>query len=144
MPLIRQLGFLSGENARRCCLVQRPEIDGYVDIGSQESRVRKSPSRPPPARAHRGDDFCPTHAWAYVRRVSQMVRTTTFLIAALALTAPAVAQSCSGCGCKGGPGYRGADGRCVGWANIGKVCGSPPTTHCEAEGPNAGASEAAE
>lgn len=55
----------------------------------------------------------------------------------------ALAQSCSGCGCRGGPGYRGPDGRCVGWKDIGKTCGSPPTTRCKAEGPNAGAEEAA-
>lgn len=53
------------------------------------------------------------------------------------------AQSCSGCGCRGGPGYRGPDGRCVGWKDIGKTCGSPPTTRCTAEGPNVGADEAA-
>ncbi|KAA2235592.1 hypothetical protein F0L46_19010 [Salinarimonas soli] len=53
-------------------------------------------------------------------------------------------QACSGCGCRGGPGYRGPSGRCVGWADIGRTCGTPPTTRCRAEGPNAGASEAAE
>jgi hypothetical protein len=37
------------------------------------------------------------------------------------------------CGERGGPGYRGPDGHCVGWANIGKICGSPPTTHCTPE-----------
>ena len=48
------------------------------------------------------------------------------------------------CGCRGGPGYRGPDGKCVGWVNIGRVCGSPPTTHCTPEGTNAGADNAAE
>jgi hypothetical protein len=52
-------------------------------------------------------------------------------------------QACSGCGCRGGPGYRGPNGRCVGWSDIGRTCGDPPTTHCSAEGPNAGADEAA-
>lgn len=70
-----------------------------------------------------------------------------FLFTALAVTTALVtaasAQSCSGCGCRGGPGYRGPDGRCVGWADIGKTCGSPPTARCTAEGPNAGAEEAA-
>src|SRR4051794_4019350 len=73
-----------------------------------------------------------------------MIWATTFLIAITVVSAPGMAQSCSGCGCKGGPGYRGPDGKCVGWANIGKVCGSPPTTHCKAEGPSAGADKAAE
>jgi PLD-like domain len=26
--------------------------------------------------------------------------------------------ACTGCGCRGGPGYRGPDGKCVGWQNI--------------------------
>lgn len=43
--------------------------------------------------------------------------------------------ACEGCGCRGGPGFRGPDGKCVGWKNLAKVCGNPPTTHCEAEGP---------
>jgi hypothetical protein len=55
----------------------------------------------------------------------------------------AAAQVCSGCGCKGGPGYRGPNGRCVGWAGIGRTCGSPPTLRCAAEGVNPGADAAA-
>lgn len=37
------------------------------------------------------------------------------------------------CSDRGGPGYRGPDGRCVGWRNLHKVCGSPPSTNCTAE-----------
>ena len=37
---------------------------------------------------------------------------------------------CRGCGCKGGPGYRGPDGKCVGFRNLLKVCGNPPETRC--------------
>ncbi len=66
------------------------------------------------------------------------------VFAAALCLGPAMAESCSGCGCKGGPGYRGPSGRCVGYADIGRVCGSPPTSKCTAEGPNAGADEAAE
>jgi hypothetical protein len=66
--------------------------------------------------------------------------------AAIALLALVIspADACSGCGCRGGPGYRGPSGRCVGWADIGRTCGSPPTTRCTPEGPNAGAEQAAE
>lgn len=39
---------------------------------------------------------------------------------------------CSGCGCKGGPGYRGLRG-CVGWANLISVCGPPPHNGCMRE-----------
>ena len=39
---------------------------------------------------------------------------------------------CTGCGCKGGPGYRSiVEMRCVGFQELHKVCGSPPaTTKC--------------
>jgi hypothetical protein len=33
---------------------------------------------------------------------------------------------CTGCGCKGGPGYRALDGQCVGHANLNSKCGPPP------------------
>ncbi|WP_377288447.1 hypothetical protein [Rhizobium sp. SG2393] len=47
--------------------------------------------------------------------------------------------ACRGCGCKGGPGYRGPDGRCVGFKALDKVCGIPPETHCTFENaPGAG------
>lgn len=47
------------------------------------------------------------------------------------------------CGEKGGPGYRGPDGKCVGWANLRKVCGSPPSTNCTPEMVAEGADAAA-
>jgi hypothetical protein len=37
------------------------------------------------------------------------------------------------CGEKGGPGYRGPNNKCVGWAQLGRVCGTPPETHCTPE-----------
>jgi hypothetical protein len=48
------------------------------------------------------------------------------------------------CGDKGGPGYRAANGRCVGWSDIGKTCGSPPSTRCTAENTANGAQGAAD
>ena len=41
---------------------------------------------------------------------------------------------CEGCGCKGGPGWRGQNGQCVSRANLTKDCGSPPSTRCTHEG----------
>jgi len=41
--------------------------------------------------------------------------------------------ACSGCGCKGGPGYRGPDGRCVGFKNLSQICGEPPEKRCTFE-----------
>jgi hypothetical protein len=37
------------------------------------------------------------------------------------------------CGDRGGPGYRGPNGKCVSWEALGRVCGSPPTTRCNDE-----------
>ena len=39
---------------------------------------------------------------------------------------------CSGCGCKGGPGYRGPKG-CVGWADLIRTCGPSPHAGCSRE-----------
>jgi len=41
--------------------------------------------------------------------------------------------ACRGCGCKGGPGYRGPNGKCVGFKNLTKVCGDPPDQRCTFE-----------
>ncbi|MCD2171754.1 hypothetical protein [Rhizobium sp. C4] len=71
-----------------------------------------------------------------------LVRTAfLFTLAVLpAVTVPTVAlarcpdrPACKGCGCKGGPGYRGPDGRCVGFKQLSKVCGNPPETFCTFE-----------
>lgn len=58
-----------------------------------------------------------------------------FLFACLVSSWAAAEGYCEGCGCKGGPGYRGPNGQCVGWKRLNKVCGTPPTTRCTAEGP---------
>lgn len=49
----------------------------------------------------------------------------------------------SGCGDRGGPGYRNQAGKCVGWAALAQQCGNPPTTKCTAERPAEGAESAA-
>lgn len=39
--------------------------------------------------------------------------------------------ACKGCGCKGGPGYRSmVTGKCVGFKQLKKACGNPPTLRC--------------
>jgi len=50
-----------------------------------------------------------------------------------ALAACPERPACHGCGCKGGPGYRAPDGRCVGFTNLTKVCGAPPEQSCTFE-----------
>lgn len=59
------------------------------------------------------------------------VRRVWAIIAAAALLWPAAVDAA--CGTRGGPGYRGPDGKCVGWANFRKVCGSSPSTNCTPE-----------
>lgn len=59
-------------------------------------------------------------------------------VAVLACAGPVLAACperppCRGCGCKGGPGYRGPDGRCVGFRELAKVCGSQPERRCTFE-----------
>jgi hypothetical protein len=63
-----------------------------------------------------------------------------FFVFAMLSATPALAD----CGDKGGPGYRAANGRCVGWSDIGKTCGNPPTTKCSPEKTSAAADVAAE
>ncbi|MBT9288190.1 hypothetical protein [Prosthecodimorpha staleyi] len=52
--------------------------------------------------------------------------------------------ACKGCGCKGGPGYRGPDGRCAGWKDLSRTCGTPLPGRCTAEGPAAEAGAVAD
>jgi len=64
-----------------------------------------------------------------------------WVIAAVTLVWSGVADAA--CGERGGPGYRSPDGKCVGWANLRKVCGSPPSTNCTPEMVAEGAGAAA-
>ena len=68
-------------------------------------------------------------------RRNAMIRTFFLIVIAALLVGAADAQDdfCSGCGCRGGPGYRGPDGECVGWKALDRICGKPPTTRCKAE-----------
>ena len=63
-----------------------------------------------------------------------------------ALILPAVTNTAlsadRGCGSRGGPGYRGPNGRCIGWSSIRSICGDPPTTRCTLEGANAATADA--
>ena len=52
-------------------------------------------------------------------------------------------KRCTGCGCKGGPGYRDNETKkCVGYKQLTPVCGDPPTQRCAFENaPNSGENE---
>lgn len=46
---------------------------------------------------------------------------------------------CTGCGCRGGPGYRGPNGHCVSYRDLDRVCGPNPASRCVFENlPNTG------
>jgi len=71
-------------------------------------------------------------SFALRRRIGEVVRLSVLAFAMLLGVRPAIAACperppCSGCGCKGGPGYRAPDGHCVGFKELDKVCGNPPT-----------------
>jgi hypothetical protein len=68
------------------------------------------------------------------------------IVASAALVALVAATSFAEatCGDLGGPGYRGPNGKCVGWEALGRVCGSPPTTRCTPEGVAPDADDAGE
>jgi hypothetical protein len=40
---------------------------------------------------------------------------------------------CKGCGCKGGPGWRGPDGTCVWTAKLAEICGTLAGAPCKQE-----------
>ncbi|GGF88760.1 hypothetical protein GCM10007301_55880 [Azorhizobium oxalatiphilum] len=73
-------------------------------------------------------------------RIARRSAGPLILLAAFLLVPPAAGAAeaagcperpaCTGCGCKGGPGYRGPDGRCVGFRELAKVCGDPPDRRC--------------
>lgn len=42
------------------------------------------------------------------------------------------------CGDRGGPGFRNASGKCVGWDRLASTCGTPPTLRCTYEGGGTG------
>jgi hypothetical protein len=52
------------------------------------------------------------------------------LLLLISANSGAFACQCVGCGCKGGPGFRGPNGRCVSYKQLDAMCGSPPTTRC--------------
>jgi len=68
------------------------------------------------------------------------MRIIAFFTCCLLIGDPAFAE----CGDRGGPGYRGPSGLCVGWADIGKTCGNPPTTGCTPEKVATGSADAAD
>lgn len=61
------------------------------------------------------------------------------LAASLAATSPVWAT----CGDRGGPAFRLPNGKCAGWKDLDRACGSPPTLRCAFEGGGIGATSLA-
>ena len=83
------------------------------------------------------------------RRVSAASHRAIFALIAVSLSFTPLPQAnaagcpqlppCSGCGCRGGTGYRAPDGHCVGFRELSKVCGADPAKVCRFENePNTG------
>jgi hypothetical protein len=56
-----------------------------------------------------------------------------FLLVTMSVAYPDDACRCKGCGCKGGPGWRGPDGTCVSKSALAETCGSPAGAPCKQE-----------
>ncbi|WP_421758731.1 hypothetical protein [Devosia sp.] len=65
--------------------------------------------------------------------LASMLFGATFSAVPVAIAQCPERPACQGCGCKGGPGYRAPDGKCVGFKTLTRTCGDPPTTHCTFE-----------
>ena len=76
-------------------------------------------------------------------RADQWAKPLTVLCVGMVILARAQ-DAFAACGSKGGPGYRAPNGRCVAWAEIGRICGKPPTTRCTAEIAHENAPDAAD
>ena len=59
-----------------------------------------------------------------------MVFTLSFALLSIATAFGQDGCSCKGCGCKGGPGWRGSEGTCIAEAKLAAICGSPTGAPC--------------
>jgi hypothetical protein len=62
-----------------------------------------------------------------------MAKIVLMALSLIGLIAVSASVAEAACGERGGPGYRGPNGKCVSWEAVGRVCGSPPTNRCTAE-----------
>ncbi len=63
-----------------------------------------------------------------------MVFALAFALLSIATAHSQDACRCTGCGCKGGPGWRGPEGTCVSKAKLSEICGEPAGAPCTLEG----------
>jgi hypothetical protein len=66
----------------------------------------------------------------------RVLKVLVLILFSLVILTPAFADDscrCQGCGCKGGPGWRGPDGACVNAAALNQICGNPAGAPCKHE-----------
>ena len=98
-----------------------------------------------------GENLCPPYLWGIFAAchldlgsrtlercrdgaVGMRISLCTFMLT-IATAAPALAI----CGERGGPAFRLPNGKCAGWKDLERSCGTPPTTLCSYEGGGIGA-----
>jgi len=62
-----------------------------------------------------------------------MVFALAFALLSIATAHSQDACRCTGCGCKGGPGWRGPEGTCISKAKLSEICGEPAGAPCTLE-----------
>lgn len=89
-----------------------------------------------PVRDNSSEGVCSvklSKLWGWTRATMRNLPMRNLALIAVSAFALIPSAAFATCGERGGPGYRGPDGKCVGWANLRKVCGSPPSTSCTPE-----------
>jgi len=61
------------------------------------------------------------------------VRSALVVISTIVVAGVLIGGALGDCGDRGGPGYRDQTGKCVGWAELARKCGCPPSLRCTAE-----------
>ena len=64
-------------------------------------------------------------------RYRAMVLVSGLSLLGFAATIDEAAARCTGCSCRGGPGFRSPEGTCVSWKNLVRICGPAPHAKCK-------------
>ena len=66
-------------------------------------------------------------------RYRAMVLVSGLSLLGFGATIHEAAARCTGCSCRGGPGFRSPEGTCVSWKNLVRICGPAPHAKCKDE-----------
>ncbi len=109
-------------------------LEIWTGAHAWEGRSRAAQAPPQPVNCRRAKASALWSVlWSWGKAMAPVLSPLRFASVFLFCIFATGALACSGCGCRGGPGYRGPDGRCVGFANMARVCGDPPETRCVRE-----------